>query len=315
MAKQISKTTIGAFVVGAVALAVVAVMIFGTGRFLKDRVTFVLCFEGSVQGLREGAAVVMNGVKVGEVTEIRLVGDAANLKFYVPVFIEIDRDKIELRRPDTQRPAPSLFAKKGSSDRPLLEKGLKGVLVQQSYVTGLLMVSLVFLPDKPAQLVGLVPDVPEIPTVRAGFAELEATVNELPLKEMADKLDHILTGLDSLANSTELRDSLLSLNKTLKHVDGLVTHVDGQVTPLSAEIRRNLQETLATARKALDESRKALVAMQGLAAQSVFLGSEAGRTMKEVTNMSRSVQNAMDYLERHPESVIRGKGSAQGDGH
>jgi len=38
----------------------------------------------------------MNGVKVGEVTDISVVGDPATLRFLSPVYIEIDPDKISL---------------------------------------------------------------------------------------------------------------------------------------------------------------------------------------------------------------------------
>ena len=50
MSKQASPATIGAFVVGAVVLVVVGVMIFGTGKFLAEKVPFVVHFPGSIKG-------------------------------------------------------------------------------------------------------------------------------------------------------------------------------------------------------------------------------------------------------------------------
>ena len=73
MSKPISPVAIGGFTVGALALLLVAVFIFGGGQFLHaDKVRFVIFFDSSLNGLEIGAPVKMQGVKVGEVTEITL---------------------------------------------------------------------------------------------------------------------------------------------------------------------------------------------------------------------------------------------------
>ena len=70
MSKMANKSLIGAFVIGAVALAVIAVTIFGSGKFFQKIQTFVLFFEGSVKGLSVGSPVMFRGVKIGDVKEI-----------------------------------------------------------------------------------------------------------------------------------------------------------------------------------------------------------------------------------------------------
>jgi paraquat-inducible protein B len=67
MSKPANKTLIGAFVVGAVALAVAAIVLFGSGRFFKDMDQWVAIFPGSVKGLNVGSPVVFRGVQVGQV--------------------------------------------------------------------------------------------------------------------------------------------------------------------------------------------------------------------------------------------------------
>jgi len=71
MSKKTNKTLIGGFVVGALALAVVAVLIFGGGKFFSEKVKYVLYFESSVKGLNVGAPVIFKGIRIGSVTEIR----------------------------------------------------------------------------------------------------------------------------------------------------------------------------------------------------------------------------------------------------
>jgi paraquat-inducible protein B len=71
VSKQVNKTLIGGFVVGAVALTVVALVIFGSGEFFKSRPKFVMYFDTSVKGLNIGAPVNFKGVPIGAVTEVQ----------------------------------------------------------------------------------------------------------------------------------------------------------------------------------------------------------------------------------------------------
>jgi len=94
MAKPVSKTLIGLFVVGAVLLGVVAVALFGSGKFFTSRPKYVMFFSGSVNGLTVGSAVQFRGVKIGEVTEIKAQFNPDNLSLTIPVYIEIDPQSI-----------------------------------------------------------------------------------------------------------------------------------------------------------------------------------------------------------------------------
>ena len=85
---------IGAFVVGAVALVVIGVLLLGGAKFLTEKRTFVAYFEGSVKGLNVGAPVEFQGVRVGSVTDIQLQFLTAEKEFRIPVFIQIEPDKM-----------------------------------------------------------------------------------------------------------------------------------------------------------------------------------------------------------------------------
>ncbi|HLN91692.1 MAG TPA: MlaD family protein [Patescibacteria group bacterium] len=354
MGKQASRAMIGAFVVGAVALAVAGVMVFGSGKFCSERARYVMFFDGSLKGLQVGSPVVMNGIKIGQVTDIHIVGDLAALKFYTPVYIEIEPDKIRVAGQE-KTTIRKFMTTKYKYYQKLLDKGMKAQLVMQSFVTGQLLVSLGLYPDKPIRLVGLVKDVPEIPTIPTGLDELQKTIENVPVKAIAAKLDNVITGIDRIVNSPKLERTLANIEKATGDIDRLVNRVDSQVEPLSADARRTMEEarvtlgeankalasargalaqaekalafnegvpgqvatslleTLSSARGALDESRKALVEVQGLTSQSPYLGYEVGTTLEEMRSLSRSMQSLTDYLERHPESLIRGKSPDKGD--
>src|SRR5690606_27608732 len=89
MSRKTSPVVIGAFVVGAVVLAVVAVLVFGGNRFFQDKRSFVTYFDGSVTGLRVGSNVLFRGVRVGYVTDIGILADATLGEFTVPVTYQI----------------------------------------------------------------------------------------------------------------------------------------------------------------------------------------------------------------------------------
>ena len=65
MSKQASPAAIGGFVVGAVALVIAGVLIFGSGKFFTHTTPAVMYFEGNVQGLQVGAALKFRGVPIG----------------------------------------------------------------------------------------------------------------------------------------------------------------------------------------------------------------------------------------------------------
>ena len=64
MSKKANPALVGGFVLGALALAVVAVMIFGSGRLFHQTERYVLYFQGSMTGLNVGSPVVFRGVEV-----------------------------------------------------------------------------------------------------------------------------------------------------------------------------------------------------------------------------------------------------------
>src|SRR4030095_1427639 len=139
MNKKISPTLIGAFVVGALSLLVVAVIALGSGRLFRQTREFVLYFDNSVNGLRVGAPVKFKGVEIGSVKDIRLQLEEGGEINKIPVIIEIDLKKLTARgatiAPAVDREAFNTF---------IVDRGLRGQLEMESLVTGLLYVALDF---------------------------------------------------------------------------------------------------------------------------------------------------------------------------
>jgi paraquat-inducible protein B len=148
---------IGAFVVGAIALAVAAVVVLGSGRLFRKEHKFVLCFPGDLSGLGVGAAVKFRGVPIGSVTAIRLnLGNTPPLltksseESRIPVIIALSETEISARGGQVNLTDPNTL-------KEAIRKGLRGQLRLESFVTGISYVSLEILPKTPLVLV-LAPD-------------------------------------------------------------------------------------------------------------------------------------------------------------
>jgi len=327
MSRQASKSLIGAFVLGAVALLIAGIVIFGSRTLFAETYRNVLFFEGSVKGLKVGAPVVFRGVEIGQVTGIVLQVDPTNLTGRVPVYIEIYQQSITPLEGPPRHDEGFL--------QELIERGLRAQLQQQSFLTGLLMVNLDFHPDSPIRLFGLEHPLPEIPTIPSGMEQLTRRLEELPIEQITQRLNDTLAGVNEILNSGDLRASIGSLNQFLRNANGLVTHMDSEIGTLASDIRgttdatrsllaqaektlrfdegvpgqlaSGLTGTLSAAQLTLEETRNAIENVNGIAAQNANLGYEMSRALDQITELSRSMRVLADYLERHPEALLRGK--------
>jgi paraquat-inducible protein B len=332
MSKPVNKTLIGVFVLGAVTLGVVAVLIFGSGKYFAPVKKFVMFFEGSVKGLNVGAPVIFRGVKIGDVTGIQLHVNPKHLTTVIPVYVEIDPRTFTV--PEELKPLAKDVEKKYAFIQPLIEKGLKAQLQMQSFVTGQLMINLDFYPDKPIKLVGFEKKYPEIPTVPTSMEELTKTLQDLKPEELYKKVMLTAEGIEKIVNSPELISAIRSANQTMKSADSLVKNIDAQVGPLVTNLKTTseaanrtmlqvekalstengipaqLAETLQTANTALRQAEKTIATAQSITADT---GYELNRALKELSASARSIRILADYLERHPEALLKGKTSSEGE--
>jgi paraquat-inducible protein B len=225
--------------------------------------------------------------------------------------------------------------------KPLIDKGLKAQLQTQSYVTGQLIINADFYPDKPIKLVGLEKKYPEVPTIPTSMEELAKSIETLPLKEIGEHLKNSLAGIDKIVNSPELSGSISAAHEALRSADKLVKNVDAEIKPLASDIHNvsvsavaaldqakktlalnegvpgqmaaSVDETLKVLRQTLEETKQAVAEVGKVAAQNPNLGYELHKTLEQVTALSRSLRVLVDYLERHPDSLVKGKKPGKGE--
>jgi len=318
---------IGGFVVGALALAVVALTVFGSGRLFQHRPTLVMFFSGSITGLSVGSPVEFRGVKVGQVTKIAAVFDPESVNITIPVYVEFDPKSLILSG-DRKLLQEKLDA--GSFYQPLLDKGLKAQLDIQSLITRQLYVSLDFHPEIPPRLVGRDPRYPEIPTIPSLGEKLQEALQKLPEKIMA-----VTDGIERLVNSPAVQGTVQDLGVALRDLHLLVGDVRTEVKPVAASLRASsgaaqraftqaertlslkegpaaevaasLTDTIRKAGASLEQLRSTLGAYERVAAQNANVGYDVTRTLGEVDAAAHAVRSLAEYVELHPEAVLKGR--------
>lgn len=301
--KRASPAAVGAFVVGAVVLVVAGLLVFGSGTLFRDSSTFVLYFDDAVTGLQPGAPVVLGGVKVGEVREISVTIDEG-LDIDVPVLIELGGGDIRSRSGDEE----ALPAREQAIP-VLIKRGLRAQLATQSFVTGQLLISLVFAPDKEAVFRG---DgrIPEIPTITSPLSEVQERLKDLPLREIAGQVMDTVRSIEGFFGSPELAEAVANLNRTLVSLRDLSDEVSSRVGPLAG----TTDETLASLRRLADELSAQLGPLAASADEALGTLSEDSPTryaldeaLAELAAAARAIRVLADSLERHPEALLSGK--------
>ena len=237
MKKEPNKTLIGAFVVIALVLTVGAIAIFGSGSFLSEKNTYVLYFKNSVKGLNIGSPVAFGGVKIGAVKGIRIHADSQQNLFSIPVYIEIKKESIMV---PGETDAWEGF---GRNLDVLIKQGLRAQLEIQSMVTGQLMVSLDFHPNKPAILHQKHSDFPEIPTIQSDIEAFAQKIKQVPIQDIFEKLNTIVSTLETTLNSEKMGRLTEALTRALEGISHLAANVDQSLPDMTQSIKSTISDT------------------------------------------------------------------------
>jgi len=350
--KQVSKTMIGSFVVGAIALVVVGVLVFGSGKFFSKTSRFVMYFEGSLKGLNIGAPVTFRGVPIGSVTGIQVRIKPGQLAFIIPVFIEINTESFQPygdRRTDlSEQEALGI----------LIGNGLRAQMGLQSLITGQLMVEIDFFPDSPITLQGYDPEYLEIPTIPTTIEALAKKLEEFPIDETLEKLANSIDGLERLTTSEDLHASITDLSASIKSLRNMMQTMESKAGPVLAQIEhavtstnkmvgnidnrtatltsgvdatlneaqgliRNIDkavvpiasgvtDTTTAATATLEQAERSMAVLEAFIDGDTVLSYNMNQTFVELADAVRNLRALTDYLERHPEALLRGKSKPGG---
>ena len=261
------------------------------------KIPFLLHFSGSVDGLAPGAPVRLRGIQIGIVTDVHLEYDAKTDEQMVPVLIDVEPQRVRLlNEPDI---AEGEFRPRSyAAFRRFVQRGLRARLASGSLLTGQKLVSLDFMPAAPrAEMIETGP-IPEIPTVSA--SDLDSVMQSA--KDVLVSVKSAVDGVDAIVRSPELKHSLASLDHSMANFEAITKEAQPQVGPMLAELR----SASRSADQALKQAANSLGTI-GVSLSSDPSGGDLAGTLTELRNAAASLHQLTDYLESHPESLIRGK--------
>ena len=238
----------------------------------------LLLFEDSVRGLLPGAPVEVSGFQIGEVVDVGLEFNRDTNRFRLPVLIEIEPERIKMSGEfDFER-----------TINELVKKGMRGQLKTGNLVLGKLLVTLDFHPDAAPAEADFSGKYPVVPTIKGAFAAIVENAGAL-----IAELRQTGNSINTLLQSDDTKQGLEDLAATLANVKGLTAELENSTMPELATVLTNASATLEEA--------------QTMLTTNSTTRTEINRLLVELAEAARSIRLLADYLEQHPESIIKGK--------
>jgi paraquat-inducible protein B len=209
------------------------------------------------------------------------------------------------------------------------------------------MIEMDFYPDTPVRLTGIKSEYPEIPTQASTLDRLAEKLKKVNLNKIADKLIDVLDNIDNVvgdpkieniisnvnAASKNLNQLVLNADKMIMDIDGrakkvldslvvtssdaqkflgdarkLAKDADSQVQPVSDRV----QDAMVSAKGAMDQAKTTLAGINNYVGENSDTRHKLNRALDEIAASARSLNSLMDYLERHPEALLKGKSGGGG---
>jgi paraquat-inducible protein B len=335
---------IGLFVLLAVGLMSAVILYYSANLFSGNKQTYNIMLRTNTAGLDIGAPVVLQGVKIGKVTDIVVGFNHQINQFEVQVNIVIDRNKVRW---------PMEIAQSNNDElrRSLIEKGLRAKLAMHSLITGKLMIQIGFHPTSKLVLAGLENEIPSIPST--SLNKLMEDIAALDFKKINDKIEtlanglerlltdgnKLINGMDRIFNDGQMQAIEDELLVTLKEIRITVNELNKQITPLTSNLNNvivNTQQLLSKVDSKVDGISQSIISagnevgdlsrllrkniiplldslkiavddVESIIKKGSPLRVELVNALRNINKATLSLNEFADYLERHPEALLKGK--------
>lgn len=333
MSKQANPMAIGGFVLGALALVVIAILVFSSGALFQRKTEAVTYFPGTVQGLTVGARVEFQGVQVGEVTDITLDYRPEQQQFSIPVYYDIWRESVTV-----MGELPDEIEGKSPLRYLVEDRGLRAQLVSVSLVTGQYIVALSFQAEAP-EYVGKNKTRLEIPAIEATRDRIAGMLENLDLNGLSNTAVGMLEAIRQLAEDQALKSLVADADQAASEAKKLFANLNAGVQPLLtraddtlddyAGLAQTGRQRLTTLADSLEKTSAdistlarhvdrqiapisqsavgALQSVEGLVTEGSGARYDLELLLEEGAGAARSLRLLADYLEQNPDALIRGK--------
>jgi paraquat-inducible protein B len=269
---------------------------------LEVTIPFIVNFSGNVGELKLGTRVRLRGFTVGTVAEVRLVTDSAAGEITTSVLLDLDPTRFNIRKLTApQDNWPATFT---ATMTRLVRHGLRATLQQSPMLVGAEQVELVISPEAaPAELLTK-GAYPEIPAENAGLTELAVKLGRLPVTRIGDNVRAITEQIKAISGSPQLQESLSHLDRSLAELERTLHAAGPQVAPMLASARETVDGLHHTADD-IDATAEAARRLLGGSAASP--NGNLQQAVHELTGTARAIRTLANYLDQHPEALLRGR--------
>jgi len=262
------------------------------------KIPMISYFPGSVKGLAPGSDVTVHGLKVGQVTEVRLTYDRAKDTVLAPVRFELEPERVV-------GVGVRVYKTDAESVEALLKGGLRASLQSASLITGQQVVALDFVTDAPPATVTMDGGDFVLPSTEGGgFAGLASSANDLlgkvntiPFDQIGQSLNGILKSVNDMTQGPQLKKALTDLSAMIASAQAMVQCLDTKQLP---ELTAGLEKTLTSANKLV-------LSLDSGYGDNTKFNRDLDRLMAQTTDAVRSIRALADLLARHPEALVKGR--------
>ena len=261
-------------------------------------------FNSSVRGLAPGSDVVMRGLKVGAVTDVKLAFDIAKDAVLTPIHFEIEPERI-------LGVGHQAFKDTAEAVQTMVSKGLRPTLQSGNLLTGEMLISLEVVPDAPDVKVTMQDGSFVVPTsesgglsgLQASAGDLLRNLNAIPFGSIGQSLAAMTKNMSTLSNGQQLQQSLNGLAATMSDAQLLMKGLNADMGPAL----KQLPQMASTLQATLKESDQVLRSVNAGYGDNTQFHRDLDRMMAQLTDAVRSFQALADLLTRHPEALVRGR--------
>lgn len=331
MSQKANPTLIGVFVLGAILLAIGAVVFFGSADFFTTKQTYVSYFNQSVSGLQVGSNVKFKGVTVGKVTKVLLGFIGNDQPVYAKVFYQVNENFVVR---EFGPGGPEVDLRNAETHLKLVEQGLRARLDFESLISGQLYVSLDFIktdaapaifhkaaadenaleiPVQPSDIEAILANLTkaignlgniDFLTISKDFQSLIVSardgINALNLADLGKSLDNLVNGPD-------LKGALTSVKTSFDQLDATLKKLDKELDPIS----NNLNPTLEEAKKTMAQLQSATAQLDKMLSTNSPFRYHLDSALSQIGTAADSLRRLSEFLERNPNSIIFGRRPAK----
>ena len=251
-----------------------------------EALVYVAGFNGNLRGIEAGTSVELEGMVVGAVRNVKLSYEPGKRTLTTQVTIAIDPDRVKIADMPVANGATPIETAQRQIET-LVANGLRAQVLTANFLTGFQIVTLDMVSGAPPGRIERVNGETRLPTSASS-----------DIGETLRSLRNVLQNIDRATSGPQLGHAIQSLDSALTHLD-----------QLTSDVQPDLKSLLKSLRDTSDSANATLESLRGVVSGP---GGSSGSTdvpqlMRELSEAARSVRGLADYLERHPESLIRGR--------